>query len=69
VWQPTAGQFPLHDTKLLFTHIVDEALARLPAGHDQLVGVVDLQRFSLSHVDLLFGAFVIEAFQTVYPGR
>jgi hypothetical protein len=30
---------------------------------------VDLRGFSLAHVDLGFGAFVIEAFQVMYAGR
>jgi hypothetical protein len=64
-----AGQFSVEDTRRLFTVVVDEAIKRLQPGQDQFVGIVDLQGFSTSNIDLSFATFVIDAFLAMYPGR
>jgi hypothetical protein len=64
-----AGEFPIDDSKRLCTCMLDTALARLPPGGEQFLGVIDLKGMSLSNVDLEFVAFMVEAFFIYYPRR
>jgi hypothetical protein len=64
-----AGEFPIDDSKRLCTFMLDTALARLPPGGEQFLGVIDLKGMSLSNVDLEFVAFMVEAFFIYYPRR
>lgn len=64
-----AGEFSAQDTRRLFSVVVDEAIQQLQPGQDQFVGIIDLRGFTMANVDLGFGAFVIEAFLAMYPGR
>ncbi|KAF8062701.1 SPAC3H8.02 [Scenedesmus sp. PABB004] len=67
--QHTIGAFPLDDSKRLCTYTLDAALARLPPGGEQLLGVIDLRGISLSNIDLPFVAFMVDAFFVYYPRR
>jgi hypothetical protein len=64
-----AGEYPLEDSKRLCTHILDEAIAALPPGQEQIIGIFDLQGFDLRNADVPFAAFLVEAFFDYYPRR
>lgn len=64
-----AGEFPINDSKRLCTYMLDTALQQLPAGSDQLLWVVDLQGISMSNIDLMFVAFVLDTVPEHYPRR
>jgi hypothetical protein len=59
----------MEDSKRLCTCMLDTALAKLPPGGEQLLGVIDLQGLSLANIDLEFVAFMVEAFFVYYPRR
>jgi hypothetical protein len=66
---PAAGQFPIRDSKRLCTHLLDAAVAALPPGQEQIIGVFDLRQFDLRNADFMFAEFMIEAFFKYYPRR
>jgi hypothetical protein len=49
--------------------VLDTALAALPPGGEQLLGVFDLRGFGPANADLRFAAFIVEAFFEYYPRR
>ncbi|KAG2495514.1 hypothetical protein HYH03_006457 [Edaphochlamys debaryana] len=64
------GQFPITDSKRLAAHMIDTALAQLPPGGEQIVGIFDLRGFEFTtNADFQFAAFMVEAFFEYYPRR
>ena len=63
------GEFPAADSKRLCGHILDQAVAALPPGGEQIAGVFDLKGFGLQNADLQFAGFLVEAFFEFYPRR
>lgn len=63
------NEFPLADSKRLCGHVLDQAVAALPPGGEQIAGVFDLRGFGLQNADLAFAAFLVEAFFEYYPRR
>ncbi len=57
------------DSKRLCTHLLDSALAALPPGQEQLVGLFDLRGFGARNADFEFAAFLVDAFFNFYPRR
>jgi len=65
----TPGEYPIEDSKRLAGHVLDQAIAALPPGGEQIMGIFDLRGFELKNADLQFAAFIIEAFFEYYPRR
>ncbi|KAI8470161.1 MAG: CRAL-TRIO domain-containing protein [Monoraphidium minutum] len=63
------GEFPLSESKRLCAHVLDGAVASLPPGGEQMMGVFDLKGFELKNADLQFAGFLVEAFFEYYPRR
>ncbi|KIZ00867.1 Phosphatidylinositol transfer protein CSR1 [Monoraphidium neglectum] len=63
------GEFPLSESKRLCAHVLDNAVASLPPGGEQIMGIFDLKGFELRNADLQFAAFLVEAFFEYYPRR
>lgn len=63
------GEFPIADSKRLAGHILDSAVAALPPGGEQFLGVFDLRGFELRNADIQFAAFLVDAFFEYYPRR
>lgn len=66
---PPAGQFPLEDSKRLCIYSLETALSKLPPGGEQILGVIDLRGMSLANIDMVFVAFMVDAFFVYYPRR
>jgi hypothetical protein len=49
--------------------MLDAAVAALPPGQEQIIGVFDLRQFELANADFQFAEFMIEAFFKYYPRR
>ncbi|MEW5297860.1 MAG: hypothetical protein WDW36_001039 [Sanguina aurantia] len=63
------GQYPIRDSKKLAVLLIDDAISRLPAGGEQILGIFDLRDFSLQNADFEFAAFMVDAFFEYYPRR
>jgi hypothetical protein len=63
------GDFPIEDSKRLCVYCLNTALSKLPEGHEQIMGLIDLRGISLSNIDLVFVAFMVDAFFVYYPRR
>ncbi|PNH12969.1 CRAL-TRIO domain-containing protein C3H8.02 [Tetrabaena socialis] len=77
------GQYPITGSKRLAAYLIDTAIARIPPGGEQIVGIFDLRGFTFaSNADFQFAAFmvrngvaqaglvaVVEAFFEFYPRR
>ena len=50
-------------------HVLDRAVAALPPGGEQIMGLFDLRGFDLRNADMQFAAFIVEAFFEYYPRR
>jgi hypothetical protein len=66
---PTAGDFPIEDSQRLCVYSLNTALSKLPEGREQIMGLIDLRGISLSNIDLVFVAFMVDAFFVYYPRR
>jgi hypothetical protein len=67
--QQPQGEYPIADSKRLAGYVLDQAVASLPPGGEQIMGLFDLRGFELKNADLQFAAFIIEAFFEYYPRR
>ncbi|GBF87868.1 motile sperm domain-containing protein [Raphidocelis subcapitata] len=63
------GEFPIADSKRLAGYVLDQAVASLPPGGEQIMGLFDLRGFELRNADMQFAAFIVEAFFEYYPRR
>jgi hypothetical protein len=63
------GAFPIDTSKRLCVHTIDGAIAKLPPGKEQIIGVFDLRGFGGDNMDLEFVKFMIDAFFEYYPKR
>lgn len=55
-----AGEYPVNDSKRLAVHVIDQALAALPPGGEQMIGVFDLRGFDFSrNADFAFAKFMV----------
>ncbi|WIA20830.1 hypothetical protein OEZ85_005183 [Tetradesmus obliquus] len=63
------SDFPIEGSKRLCVYSLETALAKLPAGREQILGCIDLRGISLSNIDLVFVAFMVDAFFVHYPRR
>jgi len=59
---------PVEDEKLC-TYLIEKALSKLPAGVEQILGVVDLRGFGTQNADLKFLTFLFDLFYYYYPKR
>ncbi|XP_021650683.2 CRAL-TRIO domain-containing protein C3H8.02 isoform X3 [Hevea brasiliensis] len=59
---------PVENEKLC-VFLVEKALAKLPAGKDEILGVFDLRGFGTGNADLKFLTFVFDVFYYYYPRR
>lgn len=73
LWCSVTGEFPLEDSKRLAAFMFDSALRRVPVTAtgvgEQLLLVIDLHNISMSNIDLLFIAFVVDTIPDHYPRR
>eukprot|EP00897_Mesotaenium_endlicherianum_P007922 jgi/Mesen1/7158/ME000037S06519 len=53
----------------LCVFLIERALARLPPGEEQMLGIFDLRGFKSKNGDLAFVKFLIDAFFNYYPKR
>lgn len=64
------GEYPIDGSKRLAAHLIDSAIAALPPGGEQIVGIFDLRGFDFgTNADFAFAAFMVEAFFEYYPRR
>ncbi|XP_065875136.1 CRAL-TRIO domain-containing protein C3H8.02 [Euphorbia lathyris] len=59
---------PIENEKLCI-FLVEKALAKLPAGQKQLLGVFDLRDFRTENADLKFLTFLFDVLYYYYPSR
>ncbi|XP_050226143.1 CRAL-TRIO domain-containing protein C365.01 [Mercurialis annua] len=62
----------MHDrveNERLCVFLVEKALAKLPAGQTEILGVFDLRGFGTENADLNFLTFVFDVFYYYYPKR
>lgn len=63
----------MEDSKRLATFMLDSAVKSLPAAAtgvgEQLLLVIDLNNISMSNIDLLFVAFVVDTIPEHFPRR
>ncbi|KAF7838302.1 CRAL-TRIO domain-containing protein C3H8.02 isoform X1 [Senna tora] len=59
---------PAEDEKLC-VFLIEEALSKLPAGQEQILGIVDLRGFGTENADLKFLTFLFDVFYYYYPRR
>jgi hypothetical protein len=64
-----SGDFSIEDSKRLCVYSLNTALSKLPEGREQIMGLIDLRGISLSNIDLVFVAFMVDAFFVYYPRR
>jgi hypothetical protein len=63
------GDFAIEDSKRLCVYSLNTALSKLPEGKEQIMGLIDLRGIALSNIDLVFVAFMVDAFFVYYPRR
>ncbi|KAK4402427.1 Phosphatidylinositol transfer protein C [Sesamum angolense] len=61
-------QEPREDEKLC-VFMIEKALSKLPAGKQEILGIIDLRGFQTQNADLKFLIFVFDAFYYYYPRR
>ncbi|KDP31064.1 hypothetical protein JCGZ_11440 [Jatropha curcas] len=59
---------PVENEKLC-VFLVEKALAKLPDGKEEILGVFDLRGFGIENADLKFLTFVFDVFYYYYPSR
>ncbi|KAL6318512.1 hypothetical protein AAG906_000590 [Vitis piasezkii] len=63
-----AMQDPIEDEKLC-VFLIEKALSKLPAGKEQILGIIDLRGFGTENADLKFLTFLFDVFYYYYPRR
>ncbi|GAB4860668.1 hypothetical protein Ancab_035831 [Ancistrocladus abbreviatus] len=59
---------PIDDEKLC-VFLIEKALSKLPAGKEQILGIVDLRGFGIENADVKFLTFLFDVFYYYYPKR
>ena len=58
---PGADQRSLEESQRLGVYIVEQALSRLDAEHDSILGIFDMRAFSWANADFAFVEFLVSA--------
>ncbi|XP_034673847.1 CRAL-TRIO domain-containing protein C3H8.02 isoform X2 [Vitis riparia] len=61
-------QDPIEDEKLC-VFLIEKALSKLPAGKEEILGIIDLRGFGTENADLKFLTFLFDVFYYYYPRR
>ncbi|KAK7330514.1 hypothetical protein VNO77_24709 [Canavalia gladiata] len=62
------AQEPADDERLC-VFLIEKALSKLPAGKEQILGIVDLRGFGTENADLKYLTFLFDVFYYYYPKR
>ncbi|KAB2066770.1 hypothetical protein ES319_A09G182100v1 [Gossypium barbadense] len=57
------------DNEKLCVFLIEKALSKLPAGQEQILGIVDLRGFGTKNADLSYLTFLFDVFYYYYPKR
>ncbi|KAK8280716.1 hypothetical protein V6Z12_D09G193800 [Gossypium hirsutum] len=57
------------DNEKLCVFLIEKALSKLPAGQEQILGIVDLRGFGTKNADLSYLTFLLDVFYYYYPKR
>ncbi|KAB2013895.1 hypothetical protein ES319_D09G187800v1 [Gossypium barbadense] len=57
------------DNEKLCMFLIEKALSKLPAGQEQILGIVDLRGFGTKNADLSYLTFLFDVFYYYYPKR
>ncbi|GMH21499.1 hypothetical protein Nepgr_023341 [Nepenthes gracilis] len=57
------------DDQKLCVFMIEKALSKLPAGKEQILGIVDLRGFGPQNADVMFLTFLFDVFYYYYPKR
>ncbi|KAL3529505.1 hypothetical protein ACH5RR_008827 [Cinchona calisaya] len=63
------GKQDFSEDEQLCVFLVEKAISKLPAGKEQILGIIDLRGFGTENADLRFLTFLFDVFYYYYPRR
>ncbi|KAL2492591.1 Sec14p-like phosphatidylinositol transfer family protein [Abeliophyllum distichum] len=63
------GKHERDEDEKLSAFLIEKALSKLPAGKQEILGIIDLRGFRTKNIDIRFLTFAVDAFYCYYPRR